>query len=63
MPEMFSYIFTCLETHEKTIRDQTRFNRNLAVFAVVSSIVIGMQLKRIEKLEEDIKELKKKKGE
>lgn len=63
MPEMFSYIFSNLEASERAIREQGRFNRNMLILSIASVILISIQVKRIEKLEKEVEELKQTKGE
>ena len=72
MVEMLSYIFGSLERHEVAIKNinknlvqQNKFNRSVAVFAVVVAIdmvvtkgVIDEQRKQIKKLNDEIYILK-----
>ncbi len=77
MVEMFSYIFRSLKTSENsikaiktTLRNQARINRTVATFAlVVAAYAIALevhtyeQIKKIQNLDNEIKELKRMKGE
>lgn len=58
MPEMLSYIFSTLEAAERSIRDQSKINRNIAIFAVAITAYSIMQTRRIRALEYKIGELK-----
>lgn len=76
MAEMLSYIFGSLQASEdavrvakRELRRQRKFNKTVAVFALVSTAyAITMELcvleqdKKIEKLSKEIKELKHVKG-
>ena len=77
MVEMFSYIFRSLKTSENsikaiktTLRNQARINRTVATFAlVVTAYAIALEVhtyeqnKKIQNLDNEIKELKCMKGE
>jgi len=77
MMEMISYIFGSLKTSENSIkniktilRNQARINRTVATFAlVVAAYAIALevhtyeQIKKIQNLDNEIKELKRMKGE
>ena len=77
MVEMLSYIFGSLKTSENsikviktTLRNQARINRTVAAFAlVVAAHAIALevhtyeQIKKIQNLDNEIKELKRMKGE
>jgi len=77
MVEMLSYIFKSLKTSENSIKDiktilrnQARINRMVATFAlVVAAYVIALEVhtyeqnKKIQNLDNEIKELKRMKGE
>ncbi len=77
MVEMFSYIFGSLKTSENsikniktTLRSQARINRTVAAFALVVAVYaialevhIYEQNKKIQNLDNEIKELKRMKGE
>ena len=60
MHEMIRYIFSSLEATERTIRNQAKFNRSIAMFAVIASAYAVLQTKKIQNLEKEIIELKKK---
>lgn len=60
MHEMIRYIFSSLEATERTIRNQAKFNRSIAMFAVIASAYAVLQTKKIQDLEKEIIELKKK---
>lgn len=77
MSDILNYIFKNIDVTEKTLsalnlamRKQTRFNKVLLMYAVLSSatfvkqaVISRAQYQRIEKLEKDIKELKHPEGE
>lgn len=77
MGEMLTYIFSSLRTSERRLdtvsrilRKQKRFNNQVAVFAVVTSLNMAavcaeqkLQAKRIKQLEKEIEELKHPEGE
>lgn len=77
MLEMLSYIFGSLKTSENsikviktTLRNQARINRTVAAFAlVVAAYAIALEVhtyeqnKKIQNLDNEIKELKRMKGE
>ena len=77
MVEMLSYIFGSLKASEKSIKDikttlrkQARINRTVAAFALfVAAYVIALEIhtyeqnKKIQNLDNEIKELKRMKGE
>jgi len=77
MVEMLSYIFGSLKASENsikniktTLRNQARINRTVAAFAlVVASYAIALEVhayeqnKKIQNLDNEIKELKRMKGE
>lgn len=77
MVEMISYIFGSLKASEKsikniktTLRNQARINRTVAAFAlVVAAYAISLEVhtyeqnKKIQNLDNEIKELKRMKGE
>lgn len=77
MVEMISYIFGSLRTSENSLkqinmalRKQAKFNRAVTTFALVTAVyAITVELysleqnKKIEKLSNEIKELKREKGE
>lgn len=77
MVEMLSYIFGSLKESENsiktiktTLRNQARINRTVAVFALVgaayaiaSEVHTYEQNKKIQNLDNEIKELKRMKGE
>ena len=77
MVEMFSYIFGSLKASENsiktiktTLRNQVKFNRTVATFALVLAayaitleVNIYEQNKKIQNLDNEIKELKRMKGE
>ena len=77
MVEMFSYIFGSLKTSENsikniktTLRSQARINRTVAAFALVVAVyAIALEVhtyeqnKKIQNLDNEIKELKRMKGE
>ena len=60
MHEMIRYIFSSLEATERTIRNQAKFNRSIAMFAVIASAYAVLQTKKIQNLEKEIIVLKKK---
>ena len=77
MVEILSYIFKSLNTSENSIKDiktilrnQARINRTVSTFAlVVAAYVIALEVhtyeqnKKIQNLDNEIKELKRMKGE
>ncbi len=77
MVEMLSYIFGSLKASENsikniktTLRNQARINRTIAAFAlVVAAYAISLEVhtyeqnKKIQNLDNEIKELKRMKGE
>lgn len=77
MSDILNYIFKNIDVTEKTLsalnlamRKQTRFNKVLLMYAVLSSatfvkqaVISRAQYQRIEKLEKDIKEIKHPEGE
>ncbi len=77
MGEMLTYIFSSLRTSERRLdavsrilRRQKRFNSQVAIFAVITSLNVAAvcaeqksQAKRIKQLEKEIEELKHPEGE
>lgn len=63
MLDVFGYIFSSLESAERAIRTQNRINRNLVVGTVAIAVFAIAQAKKISHLEDEIKELKRKRGE
>lgn len=70
MEKMVSYIFGNIETHDraivaiaKTLKNQARLNKTVALFAVATGACLYLIDKRIEKLTKEIEELKEAKGE
>lgn len=77
MYEMLGYIFGSLQLSEtairgihRTLKQQVRFNRNVGLWAcvmttyvVVTELDRGEQNKKIEKLSNEIRELKRSEGE
>ena len=68
--EMFSYIFGSLKASENsiktiktTLRNQAKINLTLATFALVVAAYAYEQNKKIQNLDNEIKELKRMKGE
>lgn len=66
MPEMFSYIFSSLNSSHKAIqcigkalKQQSQINRSFVIFSLATTYTILVQNKQIEKLSNEIKELKK----
>lgn len=60
MREAIGYIFSHLETTEKTFRNQAKINRNLLAFTFAVAVYAIAQSKRIGILEREVKELKQK---
>ena len=77
MNDVLNYIFKNIDATEKTLcsikvamKNQTRFNKALLMYAVLSSAILANQVvisraqyQKIEKLENDIKKLKHPEGE
>ena len=77
MVEMLSYIFRSLQASEsavksinRTLRKEARFNKTVTTFALVTAAyAVTMELhileqdKKLKKLSDEIKELKREKGE
>lgn len=70
MPEMIRYIFKNLHVNEnaieniqKTLRVQSNLNRSLVIFSIMTTANIIVLSKRVNKLEEELKKLKREEGE
>lgn len=70
MPEMFSYIFSSLSCSHKAIqcmgkalKQQAQINRSFVIFSLATTYAILAQNKKIEKLSNEIEELKQVEGE
>lgn len=63
MNDVTRYIFNSLGTIQRAIISQERFNRRVLVFAVAITAYSAFQAKRIERLENEIREMGCQKGE
>lgn len=60
MPEMFSYIFSSMETTERTLRLHRAIDFNLTICALAAAAALFTQAKRIEALEDRVDVLNQK---
>lgn len=59
MSEVFNYIFNSMERTEKTLRKQARTNRSVAIFAIVATVCLCYQAKKIDELEYEVDKIKR----
>lgn len=59
MSEVFKYIFNNIEKTDKALRKQSRMNRNVVIFAIVTTACIVAQAKKIDELDYEIGKLKR----
>lgn len=59
MSEVFKYIFNNMERTEKLLRKQARVNRNVTILAIVATVCLCYQAKKIDELDYEVHKIKR----